>query len=651
MDTDLQNFDAASAIAAIRDARPPATDRFTYLTIVEANLIVDVLPTLNEILQDAELTQEIGWDLVFNLVNLPGSEACLETIARLGNPREVILKVLETLELLNVDRGDDDDDETQPDRPPSRIPQPSVPKEKKFVTLLGMLAILHKRLKTKFPSRFVAQTLETVYATYRPTREMTAAVINLVHSLSGRRRPALPSRKSSVNVADPERDGDESKNAPDPEAEVSKADENPDEAALQERMLLSFVTCVLEAYTTENEMGWAARLLEFYEPTKLVPGRKTLMGAFKEEQQLLERDAVVGNLAALIRDLGLDSCSRDFLEQIMKGPITNNPLSAVDSATSLEDIPLSAGGCVLLIAYWVFSATLFDADQPTPDINILPDHYNLLEKFLQDDAEGQIQNSPAVTEALVAIGLWLQANGHISSAGSEPQPNLITSADDPTSDFMRYIHLVTLIALYHPQLHVRNAASMLASSILHADPSEEDRLRIIYDLLENCTFASLKACAVTWLREEMLAASTKDSKPSSTVFATTQAFETLQYVLFPSLDTLAELDVSDLLEYMAQNAVFLLQSANFGLLLWLSADRWTNVLPANADATVRERWFQPLSGAVYRLRETLGSGADLAGGEEGALGPLKADLDVLADRLSRLGEAEGFKIAEEAERA
>src|SRR4051812_24464057 len=130
MDTDLQNFDAASAIAAIRDARPPATDRFTYLTILEANLIVDVLPTLNEILQDAELTQEIGWDLVFNLVNLPGPEACLETIARLGNPREVILKVLETLELLNVDRGDDDGDEPQPERPPSRIPQPPVPKEK-----------------------------------------------------------------------------------------------------------------------------------------------------------------------------------------------------------------------------------------------------------------------------------------------------------------------------------------------------------------------------------------------------------------------------------------------------------------------------------------------------------------------------------------
>ncbi len=93
------------AIAAITESRPPATDRFTYLTILESHLSPEILPALDGILQDAELTQEIGWDLVFNLVTLPGSEACLATIARLGNPREVILKVLEALELLQQDEG------------------------------------------------------------------------------------------------------------------------------------------------------------------------------------------------------------------------------------------------------------------------------------------------------------------------------------------------------------------------------------------------------------------------------------------------------------------------------------------------------------------------------------------------------------------
>lgn len=294
----------ATAIAAIRDARPPTTDPLTYLMIIEANLSVDVLPTLDEILHDAELTQQIGWDLVYNLVNLPGSEACLETIARLGNPREVILKVLEALELLHIG-SDDDEDEEEDDE--TQAPAPRTPKEKQFITLLGMLGILHKRIKTRFPSRFLAQTLRTVYNTYRPTQEVTAAVIHLVHSLSGRRRPALPSRKSSVNIANLEQDGDDRgrTNAPDPEAEdKDDADEDAAELAMQNKLLLSFATCVLETYANTHEMGWAARLVEFYAPEKLVPGRKTMMAAFREEQELLERDAIVGQL--VVRSFGSD---------------------------------------------------------------------------------------------------------------------------------------------------------------------------------------------------------------------------------------------------------------------------------------------------------------------------------------------------------
>lgn len=55
----------------------------------------EILPTLNEVLQDATLAQGIGWDLVHNLVSIPGSEQCLETTARFGGPREV--KSLEVL--------------------------------------------------------------------------------------------------------------------------------------------------------------------------------------------------------------------------------------------------------------------------------------------------------------------------------------------------------------------------------------------------------------------------------------------------------------------------------------------------------------------------------------------------------------------------
>ncbi|KAK3391884.1 YAP-binding/ALF4/Glomulin [Sordaria brevicollis] len=661
-------MDSAKAIEAIKEAKPPATDRFTYLTIVETNLSPAVLPTLNEVLQDAELTQEIGWDLVYNLVNLPGSDECLETIARLGNPREVILKVLETLELLSQDDGYQSDDESEAGETNS---EKAVPFKSKFITLVNMLSILHKRIKTKYPSRFLATSLQTIYGTYRPNHEMTAAVINLVHSLAGNKRPPLPSRKSSVNVANPDQHGDATKNAPDPEAD--KETEHPTESAIQERLLLSFATCILESFVNKNDVAWAPRLLEFYNPEKIVPGRKTLMARFREEKELSEKDGAVGQLVSLIADLGLSCCDNKFLSQIIEGPVDTDPLFKTEEVSKPEEIGLSTGGCVILLAYWVFSTAVFDSDHPVPDMHIFPEHFAMLGKFLQDDAEEQIQKAPGTVQALITIGLWLHDKGLVSTVPKATLANQSTSPDEPTSDYMNYTLLVTLIAVFHPQLHVRNAASCLAGLVLHADPADDDRLKILYDLLENCDYASLKACAVTWLREELIAAGPNAQPtaqnlapqtngaalPSPTlqtgaatpgtrsragtnmnVFAGSQALETVQYVVFPNMDSLKELDLPELVNYLGTNSPFILQAANFGLFLWSSADKWRRVLPLNLDATVKERWFAPLKDAVEKVKKAVDSNE--VGSEE--LGSLQFDLDVLGDRLSRLEAAEGFAV-------
>lgn len=295
--------DTSKAIEALKESRPPATDRFTYLTIIEQFLTPEILPTLNGILQDANLTSEIGWDLVEMLVPLPGSETCLETVARLGNPRECIIKVLEVLESLHVPGGGEGLEGLETDGGEEEGNQQSVSAEeanRRFITLLGMLAILHRRIKTKYPSRFLATTLLAVYKMYQPNQEQTASVLNLVHSLSGQRaRPPLPQRKSSVNVANPDQDGDASKNAPDPEAE--QGDNLSEEEEVERRLLLSFTSCVLESFVNKNDMAWSRRLLEFYNPEKIVPGRKTATQAFREDQELQNRDAMAGKL--VVRDL------------------------------------------------------------------------------------------------------------------------------------------------------------------------------------------------------------------------------------------------------------------------------------------------------------------------------------------------------------
>lgn len=310
--------DTSKASQALTESLPPATDSFTYLTIIEKFLSPEILPQLNDILQDPQLTQEIGWDLVDMLVPVHGCETCLETVARLGNPRETIIKVLEVIEGLqgeghavedelealdlSGDEEDDDNGETNGNEPaisPEEI-------TRRFIILLGMLAILHKRIKTKFPSRFLATSLLTIYRAYQPNQEMTASVINLVHSLSSlsgqKPRPNLPTRQSSIEVANPDRHGDASKNAPDPEADNVVA-LDPDEEEIQRRLLLSFTSCVLESYVNANDMQWSRRLLEFYNPEKMVPGRKTATAAFREVPELAIRDTTVGKLVVSDRSL------------------------------------------------------------------------------------------------------------------------------------------------------------------------------------------------------------------------------------------------------------------------------------------------------------------------------------------------------------
>src|SRR5450755_1720909 len=87
-------------------ALPPATDYLTYLTILEYQLTPGRLPLLHDILQDDKLTANIGWDLVHLLLPLlPASEQCLQDVAKLGNPREVVLKVTESLEEISKNEG------------------------------------------------------------------------------------------------------------------------------------------------------------------------------------------------------------------------------------------------------------------------------------------------------------------------------------------------------------------------------------------------------------------------------------------------------------------------------------------------------------------------------------------------------------------
>ncbi|KAL2752797.1 hypothetical protein ACRALDRAFT_1077915 [Sodiomyces alcalophilus JCM 7366] len=595
------------AVQALWESKPPATDAFTYLTIIGEVLSPEVLPTLHEILQDAQLTQEIGWDLVGMLVPVKGSEQCLRAIAQLGNPREVILKVLEALAQA-VEKSDENDDDEEEKDTATRT----------FVALLGMLSILHSRLKVRHPSRFIHSTLQAVLRAYRPHEpEMTAAVISLVRALSGEKRPPLPTRQSSTTRDTPFTHTDPSENAPDPEA-MQTEEPASSEPALIKRLLQSFLTCVFEAYVNASSLEWGPRLLEFYNPEKVV-FRKSVLRAFKDDDTLRARDALAGQLVATARDIGLSTVESLAPQDISEGPVVVEPLAEeFNHSAGPDGIALSTGGAWCLIGYWIFAREVLDADHDQIQMSMVPDHLHVVRRFIgEDDPERQISKNPGTAEALLVIGLWLDHAKRVAGGRAE------------ASDFMPYHHQLTLISVFHPSLSVRNVATTLAGIVLHSDPDPQDRLKILEDLLENCIFSALQASAVSWLREEMvLAQTTKASNP----FSNKEAIDALQHLLFPDLTQLNEEDVPELWDFWARNHPYHLQVASFAYLLFNGEDFKGNI-PEGLGPAVRDRYVQPLLEAGRRLRKALENKEidDMGMGTEALM-----QLDIAAHHLGAL---------------
>ncbi|KAI6779736.1 uncharacterized protein J7T54_005766 [Emericellopsis cladophorae] len=592
----------------LHESRPPATDAFTYLTIIEKSLSPEILPVLQDILDDAELTNDIGWDLVDMLISVPGSAECLERIARLGNPREVILK---TLEVMDKTAASATGDQKKADG--------EVIFDEKFVALVGMLKILHARLRVKAPSRFLHTTLDTVLRAYDPTSSaQTAAIIDLIRSLSGKKRPALPTRQSSTTLDTPFQATNPAQSAPDPEAD-DQAQPGPMEPALMSRLLQSFITCIIEAYVNSNSLEWAARLLEHSVPERIVLRRGTMLQAYNEIAELQAMDALVGQLVSVAGDLGVSDISADEVREICTGPISRDPLSMDDADPEHpEVIPLSSGGFACLAAYKMFATDVFEAHHTNFNISVFPDLHTLFKNLAEGDAQSEIMGNPGTFEALVVMAIWLDTHG-----GTLPEKRERAEED---VNIMSYHHLLTLVSIFHPNLRVRNASTFMAGSVLHADPNENDRLAILEDLMENCAFAALQACAVTWLKEEIIAA--KKAEDGKSHFASPECFDKLQYTVFPDLTHLESADVAALWEFWTNGSPFHLQVANFALFLF-TGDGFQSVVPSGMGTAIEHRYAAPLLKAASRLIGGVDKGEI---GEEGA-DEAKVQLSILIDTL------------------
>ena len=314
------------------------------------------------------------------------------------------------------------------------------------------------------------------------------------------------------------------------------------------------------------------------------------------------------------------------VKAFIEAPVVLNPLAV--NVDQEGEVTLSTTGFICLMGYIVFASTVFDAHYQQPDLHIFPDHHALLKRILGTEPQQVIHANPGTIDALVTLGVWMQAEDRIGGETAKDGDEKRTATDKTTDSslYMQYIHLVTLIAVFHNYRHTRSAASNLAGAILHADPNENDRFAILEDLLENCVFASLQAQAIEWLREEMIAAA-KSSDASKSRFASPDCIDSLQYILFPDLTHLGSSDVETLAGHWAENRPFYLKAANFGY--FLMAGAYKELVPAAMGASVEERYVAPLMSMADKL---LKEGPDASGLEPDAM----QDLEVLKVALESI---------------
>ncbi|EZF32390.1 YAP-binding/Alf4/Glomulin [Trichophyton interdigitale] len=482
-------------------ALPPATDYLTYLTLVEYQLTPARLPVLHQVLQDETLTINIGWDLVNILIPLlPHSRECLDDIARLGNPREVILRVSEALMKLQATEDEslesDDEDANKQASEQRHLPLHIV----QFNCLLSMLSTLHSRIKTKYTSRFVATSLHAVLEAYSefPTTESTAAILELLRDLSGEKRPPLPPRCLSEQALN-RSTGDK---APDPEADEHAEGDSTSEAAeekLTQRLLQFGLIETLKTYLLQcvDEPGpagmqWAIRVQEKLDTPRADVVIPTSIDQFHNIEYLRERDTTLGKIVALSRDFGLET---EMLQKIIfKGESDLPPPLDFDNLpNSPDEIPLERHGCILLLAARCVTATLFGSGTQVQPLHLYPDIVNILLNFLGDYA------SPYTAAAEEPIALI----DSILSLAAVAKTSTPEDAEDEEG-FKTLVYGLTACSRGPAQFKAFTRLGSVPARAFHAYPDIQVRYNLMLEILSEEESEYARLPAIQWLKEELI---------------------------------------------------------------------------------------------------------------------------------------------------
>ena len=551
-------------IAAVNDKMDP----ITLLVWCEQSLTPKELPTLNRLLRadDGTLAQEIGWnvlEMILPMLREEPQEAgnCLDCIARRGNPREVIVKVAEVLEKLGEDIETSDDGEESVDELPTfpseadRIHLGTISLDDKpvqteprltgpdpldqeaieaqpdshsetlasvqFRSLMSMLSILHLRIKTQYPSRFLATSLPAALGAYRRigvTAFSTLAFLSLLSDLSGR-KPKLPARLPSVSADANSLQTPESSlqrttslavSMPDSEPEIGgssiqQASQNEKDIVLKllQAVLLEAMDDFIASLQSRNPsyMSWTPRLREIVEPSRLVPGKQTESQKWRDSSQLRERDRVLEEFLNTGKELkfSVDIHFKGLLDE--NGQLVKASGDGEDSESLSEypsnpaQIPFPPSGLLFLYAAQQFYHRHLDGSTSGSENSLLLicQAYQLF----RSEQNTAYSNASFATEDALLLLLYL--------AKDKSHP---TNTDFGFEAF--FMSLAAFCAEF-PDPQLRDAAHNIATALFHNCPDVKTKLDLVIQILQHeTTPANLKAVAIGWVKDEIAKPSSQD---------------------------------------------------------------------------------------------------------------------------------------------
>ena len=555
-------------VAAVSDGMDP----ITLLVWCEANLSPKELPTLNRLLRsdDGTLAQEVGWNLLELIVPMLREDPqevvnCLECIARRGNPREVIVKVAEVLEKLGEDTDFLEDDEESVDELPTfageadRIhlgtltidgqpvladvksvetaqadqkPADARPDDHgeslatlQFQALVSMLSVLHLRIKTQYPSRFLATSLPAALGAYRRigvTAPSTLAFLSFLGKLSGR-KPQLPVRNPPVTAGTnlsqvPEAFSPSTMSPtpsmPDSEPEIEgssmqQASQNEKDVVLKllQAVLLEALDDYMAALQSRDPsyMSWITRLREKVEPRRLVPGKPTEFQKWRDSKPLSERDRVLEEFLKISKELkfNVDDHFRVLLDE--DGKLSTPPAedgaaqSPSEYPTNPSQVPFPPSGMLFLCAAQRFYT--YQSGVSKSEVENTLGMMSQVYQFFRSEQNAAYLHASFATEDALLLLLYLAKHTPPLSAAS--------------FDFKSFFMSLAAFCAEFPDPQLRDAAHNIATTLFHACLNVKTKLSLVTEILQHeTTPVNLKAVAVGWVKDEIAKPSSQGRHPT-----------------------------------------------------------------------------------------------------------------------------------------